>query len=130
MAKIENFKVKNEQRGSATRLATFSVDLGPIALNGFELVRTGEGVTFISEPHRRYQTQSGEWKRFSYVWFNQGKGEQIRGEILELAKAEFERRANDQQQDSEDRRSSSSRGGTYTQSPAGYQGDDFGDDPF
>jgi hypothetical protein len=90
--KLEKFEVKNSERGGAKVLANFSVNFGAITINDFALVEY-ESKTFLSEPHRRY-TKQGETKpkRFSYVWFNNGKGTQLKGEIENLALAEYERR--------------------------------------
>lgn len=92
---LENFKIKNNPRGRATLLATFSVNLGAISLNGFELVEV-DNKRFVSEPHRRYQV-GGSYKKYSYVWFNEGKGKQLEGEIEKLAIQEYDRRTAEQE---------------------------------
>lgn len=89
---IEKFEVKNEARGeNARRLATFSVNFGAMSVNGFELIEAGSK-RFISAPHRRYKAGNGEYKRYSYIWFNDAKGEQIQAEIAKLAVDEYTRR--------------------------------------
>lgn len=93
---IEQFKIREQSRGSATSLASFSVNFSNIfIINGFELVRTSEGVLFVSQPHRRYKLGE-DWKNFYYVWFSDGKGKELLNEIVLLAKEEYARRAGEQ----------------------------------
>lgn len=91
---IERFSVKNDTRGKATLVATFNVNLGPMTINGMELIRLDSGVEFVSPPSRNYQIEGGEWRRFNYVHFNEDRGDRLKDAILEAAKDELARAGN------------------------------------
>jgi hypothetical protein len=90
---IERFEVKNRTlpNGTTKELATFSANLGGITINGCSIMEHGDN-RWVSFPGRRYQNAQGEWKDFHYVWFGEGRGEQIRNKIIELAMEELSRR--------------------------------------
>lgn len=113
--KIERMVVKNTPRGRATLLARFDVNLGPLTIKGFELV-TVDGSTFVSEPYNLY-TPKGETKpkRFTYVFFNEAKGKDMKRQIDEMAKAEYQRRNSAPPQEYGD--AYQQQGGGYGQPP-------------
>jgi len=94
MLKIERMAVVNKQRGAVTVLARFDVNLGPITIKGYELVRWNDGNVNISEPYNLY-TPRGESKpkRFTYIFYNGDRGKKIQEQIDQMAKAEYQRRA-------------------------------------
>ena len=92
MVKIENFKIKNQQRGRATTLATFDVNLGALSIKGAELIRLDDGKTFASMPNNRYKGSDGQWKRFNFIGFNGDRGNKLIGEILKMSQEEYKRR--------------------------------------
>ena len=96
--KIENMHVKNTARGKAFLMARFDVNLGPMTIKGFELVRVGD-TTFVSEPYNLYTPQGeSKPKRFTYVFFNGEKGTAVKEKIVAMVKEEYARRSSAPQQ--------------------------------
>jgi len=106
---VENFRIKNQQRGRATLLATYDVNLGAISIKGIELLKLDKGNIFASAPHNRYQDKrTNEWRRFNYIGFNGERGNSLLAEITKLGEDEYRRRSSQPQQQTP------YRGGGYT----------------
>lgn len=92
--KIDRFRIVNKQRGNAKILAIFTVQIGPLQINGVELIQAGR-TKFVAFPNRRYNAGSQkrpEWKTFNYIWFDGSKGEALKKDIEQAALEELERR--------------------------------------
>jgi DNA-binding cell septation regulator SpoVG len=105
---ITNIRHINKERGKAMVLASFSVDMGPFDMNGFELIEVN-GNTFVSCPNR-YNEKTN--KRFNYVFFKKGEGQALLDKIMDMVLDEMDRR---EEPEPPRRERSPSRG-----NPAGY----------
>jgi hypothetical protein len=67
-----------------------------MTIKGFELVKLGDKV-FISEPYNLWKPRNAgpndKPNKFSYVWFNGEQGKKLQGQIMQMSKDEFRRRA-------------------------------------
>lgn len=90
--KIDRFRILNKKRGSAQILATFDVNLGPLTIRGYEIVRAGNN-TFVSAPANVYKKSDGSgWDRFNFVVYDGPKGEALEKQIETDAMDELRRR--------------------------------------
>lgn len=89
--KIDRFRVENKQRGQATVLASFDVNLGAMTVRGYELIQHN-GKMFVSVPANVYKNRDNKWDRFNFIVYNDSKGEQLEQTIQSMASEELKRR--------------------------------------